>query len=81
MGKSPISSRGAPAKSGAQLASWGNARNALGNDCHSFVLRAMLALSERGLLRPAADRRDGVQGGKIADTFDMRFEYKSASPL
>jgi HAMP domain-containing protein/CheY-like chemotaxis protein len=72
MGKSPISSSGAPAKSAARLASRGNARGADGSNGASFevdLLQAMLAFRNGDFSTRLPIGWTGVEG-KIADAFN-----------
>ena len=72
MGKSPISSSGAPAKSAARLASRGNARGASGSNGASFevdLLQAMLAFRNGDFSTRLPIGWTGVEG-KIADAFN-----------
>ena len=72
MGKSPISSSGAPAKSAARLASRGNARGADDSNGASFevdLLQAMLAFRNGDFSTRLPIGWTGVEG-KIADAFN-----------
>src|SRR4029077_20735334 len=72
MGKSPISSSGAPAKSAARLASRGNARGADDSNGASFevdLLQAMLAFRNGDFSTRLPIAWTGVEG-KIADAFN-----------
>ena len=72
MGKFPISSSGAPAKSAARLASRGNARGASGSNGASFevdLMQAMLAFRNGDFSTRLPIGWTGVEG-KIADAFN-----------